>query len=284
VAKTCPNKAKVAVVEQEGGSEDVHSMCIQVEGFQGVRKGAKARVCEPRKATLGDFVHENKFGKLQRREEAEEGRDEEERRDKERGAQCEGSEGERREVLRRIVCRDTKAKEEDFEEIIKEEMRHRGINLFEKEILTDDSECMMHEGEWVDIEFEVALDSGSMEHVCDEMDTPGYALQESEGSKKGQNFIVGDGNRIPNQGQKELNLQPEERQKCKIKSVFQIARVTRPLMSVGKICDVGMKVEFDAERAVVKNSSGKEVCIFLRKPGGLYTCKMKLKSPFHRQG
>ena len=29
---------------------------------------------------------------------------------------------------------------------------------------------------WTDVEFEVALDSGSQDHVCDEADTPGYVL------------------------------------------------------------------------------------------------------------
>ena len=157
-------------------------------------------------------------------------------------------------------------------------------NLFEREIETEDAACMVNEDEWVDVEFEVALDSGSMEHVCDEIDTPGYELQESEGSKKGQNFIVGDGNRIPNKGQKELNLQPEDQEGCKIQSKFQIARVTRPLMSVGKMCDAGMKVEFDAEKAVAKSAQGKEICKFTRKPGGLYVCRMRLKAPFQGQG
>jgi len=284
IARACPNKAKVTLVEQDGSGENVHTMCVQVEGFQEVRRGARMTTPEPRKAVLGDFILKNRFGKLQCSEAEEVKNREEERGKGEQRAQCEGSRKETREILRRIVCQDKQAKEEDFEKIIAEEMKHQSVNLFEKEVIADDSACMMNEGEWIDIEFEVALDSGSMEHVCDEMDTPGYTLEESEGSKKGQNFIVGDGNRIPNQGQKELNLQPEERQNCKIKSVFQIARVTRPLMSVGKICDAGMKVEFDAEKAVVKNSAGKEICMFLRKPGGLYTCKMKLKSPFHRQG
>jgi len=72
-----------------------------------------------------------------------------------------------------------------------------------------------------------------------------------------------------------------------LSSVFQIAKVTRPLMSVGRICDHGMKVAFDAQRAVVTDDKVSELCVFERKPGGLYIAKFRLKAPspgFTRQG
>ena len=62
------------------------------------------------------------------------------------------------------------------------------------------------QGNWVDVEFEVALDSGAIVHVCHEDDAPGYMLQESTGSRRKQHFTVGDGGRLPNQGEKRLNL------------------------------------------------------------------------------
>ena len=63
-------------------------------------------------------------------------------------------------------------------------------------------------------------------------------------------------------------------------SVFQIAAVTRPLMSVGKICDEGHTVLFDDTKAVVCNSEGAEICRFERSPrGGLYVARMKLRNP-----
>ena len=43
------------------------------------------------------------------------------------------------------------------------------------------SELNVNEGAWTDVEFEVALDSGSQDHVCDEADTPGYVLTASPG-------------------------------------------------------------------------------------------------------
>ena len=65
-------------------------------------------------------------------------------------------------------------------------------------------------------------------------------------------------------------------------STFQIAKVTRPLMSVSKVCDGGLTAHFDDKRAVVKDSKGKVVCVF-RRQGGLYVCKMRLRAPFQRQ-
>ena len=55
-----------------------------------------------------------------------------------------------------------------------------------------------------------------------------------------------------------------------IKSTFQLAAITRPLMSVSKVCDQGMTVRFDKEKAVVLNQNNQAVCKFARL-GGLYT-------------
>ena len=61
--------------------------------------------------------------------------------------------------------------------------------------------------------------------------------------------------------------------------MFQIAAVTRPLMSVGKICDEGHSITFNAIMAVVHDKEGEEICRFNRVPGGLYVAKLKLRSP-----
>ena len=87
---------------------------------------------------------------------------------------------------------------------------------------------------WKDIEFEVALDSGSVVHVCSIEDCPGYRVGESPGSRRGQDFLMVDGDTIPNLGQSQLNLSDAIVGRD-IESVFQIAAVTRPLMSVIKI-------------------------------------------------
>ena len=56
-------------------------------------------------------------------------------------------------------------------------------------------------------------------------------------------------------------------------------------MSVGKICDEGHSITFNASEAVVREKGGAEICKFHRTQGGLYVAKMKLRSPagFTRQ-
>ena len=125
------------------------------------------------------------------------------------------------------------------------------------------------------------LDSGSVEHVCDDLDAPGFSLEASPGSHRSQKFIVGNGNKVPNEGQKCLNLETckdESNEVNAIQSTFQVAKVTRPLMSVAKITDEDLTCTFDKKKAVVKDSNGKTICTFKRE-GGLYVCRMKLKAP-----
>ena len=137
--------------------------------------------------------------------------------------------------------------------------------------------------EWQDVDVEVALDSGCCDHVMDaEADAPGYDIQESAGSRRGGGFLVGNGERIPNQGEVQLNL---ERPCCKdqqkrVRLTFQAARVTRPLMSVSKICSNGFRCEFDNEKALVIDEKGHTHCKFIKR-GGLYVCNMRLKAPSH---
>jgi hypothetical protein len=160
-----------------------------------------------------------------------------------------------------------------------------GDRLAETNILTTNDPIALFPvdaTEWEDIEFEVALDSGAVVHVCAPNDIPGYLVQESAGSRRGQEFLMGDGGTIPNLGESSLNLADEGKD---LQSVFQIAAVTRPLMSVGRICDQGHSITFNALMAVVHAADGTELCKFQRQPGGLYVAKLKLRkpTPFGRQ-
>ena len=149
------------------------------------------------------------------------------------------------------------------------------INLF---TIGGGGEILAASDAWEDLEFEVALDSGSVVHVCALGDCPGYLLQDSPGSKVGQQFSMGDGGQIPNLGQKKLNLS-DDALGADVQSVFQIAAVTRPLMSVGKICDEGHEVTFNNVCAVVRSKEGTELCKFHRDSGGLYVAKLRLRNP-----
>ena len=60
---------------------------------------------------------------------------------------------------------------------------------------------------WDDIEFEVALDSGSVVHVAAEGYTPCYILDDSSKARPCEEFIVGDGGTMK---KKTLNLQSDQ--------------------------------------------------------------------------
>ena len=123
--------------------------------------------------------------------------------------------------------------------------------------------------------------------MSDNVNAPGYSVEASEGSKAGKAFIAANGGRIPNKGQMTLSLKTEDNQK--INSTFQVCQTNRPLWSVGKICDSGCTVTFDADKATVtKKTTGKLVCTFQRQ-GGLYVASLRLGKPgmsssFARQG
>ncbi len=139
-------------------------------------------------------------------------------------------------------------------------------------------------GEFYSEPVEVALDSGAGEHVASQSIAPAYTVEPSPGSRAGQNFIAANNSRIPNEGQMTLLLKCGKR---RIRTTFQVARVARPLWSVGRICDEGFDVKFTKEYAVIMTPAGKEVCRFIRR-GGLYLAQLDLQNPngpgFRRQG
>ncbi len=135
------------------------------------------------------------------------------------------------------------------------------------------------EKEFVSDPFEAALDSGAGEHVADDSSAAMYAVQESAGSKADQNFVTAGGGRLKNRGEMKLDLRADNGKKGReLRMTFQVAKVTKPLLSVSKICDAGFTVTFNKEMAVVLDAKGKEVCRFLRRRG-LYVASMQLRNP-----
>ena len=101
---------------------------------------------------------------------------------------------------------------------------------------------------------EIALDSGAGEHIANRKVAAEYTVEESAGSRAGQHFIAAGEASIPKEGQFTLELRSGglERKKLKdIKSTFQVAKVIRPLWSVGQICDEGCEVKFTNSEAYV---------------------------------
>ena len=83
--------------------------------------------------------------------------------------------------------------------------------------------------EFLDVEIEVAADSGASEHVAADTDAPMYKVEESAGSRSGQHFVGAGGHRMANRGQMKLSMRADTgRNGRDVRTTFQVARVTRP--------------------------------------------------------
>jgi len=119
------------------------------------------------------------------------------------------------------------------------------------------------------------LDSGAADHVVDSADTPGYVINESWISKAGACFMAANGKRIPNRGEVNLNIKAG---KVPIKFTFQISKISRPLWSVGKLCDAGYTIQLHKGHAEIKQvTTGKVVGTCERKQG-LYIGAFQLRN------
>ena len=128
----------------------------------------------------------------------------------------------------------------------------------------------------------VALDSGAGAHVINARDAPGYQVRPSAMSKSGAAFLAADGGRIANYGEVHVNMVSVDSngEQHHISSRFEAADVTRALWSVSLICDSGLDVRFTAERALVLDAKGQELCVFQR-CNGLYVAEVKVENPHH---
>ena len=134
--------------------------------------------------------------------------------------------------------------------------------------------------EWEDREIEIILDSGACDNVLDAEDAPGYLISESPGSRQGRNFVVGNGERAPNEGQVSLRMDSPLADGGRVPVVtdFQVAQISMPLMSVSRVCAQGHTCTFTKDGATVKNARDQVVAQF-KQSGGLYVQTMTLKSP-----
>ena len=144
------------------------------------------------------------------------------------------------------------------------------INLFECVLEELNVLPKKDEPEYLDIEF--TLDTGASVHAIDKLDLPGHDIRESAGSRKKQNFQAAGGKLIPNEGETDvfiLGNGPDNA--CELVACMQIAKVTRPLLSVSKITEGNkLKVMCDHEAAYIMNLQGEVLARFGRN-GGLYT-------------
>jgi hypothetical protein len=147
----------------------------------------------------------------------------------------------------------------------------------ERESSDDDAYAATNDEDgFTEVDVTFAGDSGSADHIANQNDIPGYPVKPSPGSLAGKGWVAADGMRIQNEGEADLNLLTGNGRK--VTSKVQVGRVSRPLMSIARICDAGNTVLFNTTHAIVRDNKGKEVTRFDRR-GQLYLIKFRLKAP-----
>ena len=139
-------------------------------------------------------------------------------------------------------------------------------------IIVDDGDEITPVECWQDRDIEIMLDSGCCNHVLDTDGAPGSLVSASPGSRRGQNFIVGNGERVPNDGQACLHMEDSGNagQVTPVQSTFQVAEVSRPLMSVSKICYKGYAFLFNKDGAQILDQDRRTVCQFAAPMGFMW--------------
>ena len=154
-------------------------------------------------------------------------------------------------------------------------------NVVEEEEYDDD---ILTADTFSEVQVQIAMDSGCGKHVSPPSLIPGYKAAPSVSSRQGRHFIGAGGDRILNHGEVEINLcTGASAGNTKIHSKFQVADVTRMLMSVSQVCDNDCTVQFDKHKGWVTDKNGKVTATFPR-VGGLYVAEMTLKNPNAHKG
>ena len=132
-------------------------------------------------------------------------------------------------------------------------------------------------GEWEEIE--MAVDSGATETVLGEDDLASIELKEGAASRRGTEYEVANGVRIPNLGEKRFVAYTEE---GSVRSITaQVCEVKKPLLSVRKVMAGGSRVVFDEDGSYIESKATGERT-WLKEQGGMFMLKMWVQrgSPF----
>jgi len=111
---------------------------------------------------------------------------------------------------------------------------------------------------------------------------PGVPVKPSAGSKRGQHYLAANGQRMANIGEQHVRVVTEAGGQADV--TFQVTGVTRPLLSVGELCDRGNRVVFGRGGGVIQNTTTGAVTHFGRS-GGIYAIDLYVqKSAAAAQG
>ena len=131
-------------------------------------------------------------------------------------------------------------------------------------------------------EVEVTVDSGSCDTVMPAISCQGIPIDESELSKRGEEYEVANGESIPNLGERRCLMMTKNSTVPK-KIVFQVADVHKALLSVTRAADMGFDCHLSKKGGYMLDTSTQERIPIERK-GNLYTMTVWVKSfPFARR-
>ena len=123
--------------------------------------------------------------------------------------------------------------------------------------------------EWDSIE--LAMDSGASETVIGEDMLTAVETKEGPASRRGVQYEVANGVRIPNLGEKSFRGYTDEGLRRSMKA--QVCDVNKALLSVHKLVKAGNKVVFEDEGSYVEDKTTGER-MWLQEKGGMYMLKM----------
>ena len=131
---------------------------------------------------------------------------------------------------------------------------------------------MWNAGKWIKVDS--VVDSGASAPVAPPSIAPNATIRPSEGSRRGQKYTSASKHKLKNLGEQRLEACTEDGQETEV--LFQIADVSRPLVSVSGICERGSRVIFGRAGGVVQClSTGRETPFYKR--NGIYVLSMWLK-------
>ena len=97
----------------------------------------------------------------------------------------------------------------------------------------------------------ITIDSGAAESVMPPGEVPEIPIKESEGHKKGINYVAANGSKMPNLGEKSIKFNTRDGTNSGI--TFQITHARKPLASVSKIVQKGNCVTFSPNGSFIQN-------------------------------
>jgi hypothetical protein len=130
-------------------------------------------------------------------------------------------------------------------------------------------------------EVDVVLDSGAADSVCPKEMAPRFPIVDSDASRAGVYYTAANGGKLYNLGQTHVPISMSNGSRTM--ATFQVADVSRPLMSVSKVCEMGNRVVFGAGGGYIMNIQTGATTRFETKDG-IYVFKMWIpplsESPF----